>query len=338
MLGRQVGGGAMKTFPESTFPSRFQTLAAHEHPSRGAATFDPDDPSTMPTIQQNIDNWGRNYDWSEHGDEWSSPWGTTAALWWGMLFPRICSSLPARTILEIAPGHGRCTQYLIGLCQQLVVVDLNKSCIQACKQRFSQNHSITYHINDGKSLDMIPDGSIDFAFSYDSLVHVDSSTMEAYAHGLGRVLAPDGLGFLHHSNFGASIDPATGEHPAENPHWRDEGMTAAKFVDFCEAAGLECLSQELIQWGDAVDSDAFSRFTRVGSRFSARYQCWHNEGFAASARQTADLARVYGMADDGVISFHAHSAGGTSSRGRASDGLAGRALSAIFRLLPGRGR
>jgi hypothetical protein len=47
------------------------------------------------------------YDWKEAGEEWSQPWGSSAAQWTGTIFPRIRQCLPAGTILEVAPGFGR---------------------------------------------------------------------------------------------------------------------------------------------------------------------------------------------------------------------------------------
>src|SRR6478672_13346534 len=52
------------------------------------------------------------YDWREAGEEWSQPWGNSAAQWAGTIFPRIRECLPAGTTLEIAPGFGRWTHYL----------------------------------------------------------------------------------------------------------------------------------------------------------------------------------------------------------------------------------
>jgi hypothetical protein len=52
------------------------------------------------------------WDWSTQGDEWSTWWGGTPALWYGALLPRVHQWLPAPRVLEIAPGFGRWTQYL----------------------------------------------------------------------------------------------------------------------------------------------------------------------------------------------------------------------------------
>lgn len=49
------------------------------------------------------------YDWKDSGEEWSAPWGNSAAQWFGTILPRTSQCLPAGTILEIAPGFGRWT-------------------------------------------------------------------------------------------------------------------------------------------------------------------------------------------------------------------------------------
>ena len=77
------------------------------------------------------------YDWKEAGEEWSQPWGSSAAQWTGTIFPRIRECLPADTILEIAPGFGRWTHYLKDYCSELWAVDKSSDCIEACRQRFA---------------------------------------------------------------------------------------------------------------------------------------------------------------------------------------------------------
>src|SRR3954469_21448802 len=157
---------------------------------------------TMADVEENLAVWSTDWDWSTQGDEWSAWWGDTHALWYGALLPRIHAFLPAGTILEIAPGYGRWTQFLKEECERLVAVDLTERCIDACRERFSDATNIEYHVNDGRSLDMVADGSIDFAFSFDSLVHAEADVVGAYVEQLARKLSPDGIGFIHHSNIG----------------------------------------------------------------------------------------------------------------------------------------
>src|SRR3954464_15727991 len=101
----------------------------------------------MPEIDHNVAVWETSWDWSEQGEEWSGWWGGTPALWHGALLPRLHAFLPAPTILEIAPGYGRWTQYLKNCCDRLVVVDLAERCIEHCRERFSGASNIEYHVN-----------------------------------------------------------------------------------------------------------------------------------------------------------------------------------------------
>src|SRR5205807_774882 len=103
---------------------------------------------SMPTLDENIINWTTTLDWSERGDDWSRWWGDTSAEWYGAILPRIHAMVPAGTILEIAPGYGRWTQYLKDLCQRLVIVDLTEKCITHCRERFADSGNIEYHVND----------------------------------------------------------------------------------------------------------------------------------------------------------------------------------------------
>ena len=122
--------------------------------------------------------------------------------WYGTILPRIKSHVPTNRILEIGCGYGRWTQYLKDLCKNLIVIDLSEECIKASKQRFAECSHIEYHVNEGKSLDMIPNFSVDFVFSFDSLVHADEAVMKAYICQLHRIINNDGVAFIHHSNLG----------------------------------------------------------------------------------------------------------------------------------------
>lgn len=154
----------------------------------------------MPTVAQNL-YWDR-YDWRNGGEERSEQFWGTNALWSFVLYPRIERFLPTSSILEIAPGYGRWTQFLQGLCQSMVAVDLSEKCIEHCKVRFADGSHAHFYVNDGFSLAVVPDGSVDFAFSFDSLVHTEKDVLESYVAQLGAELTTDGMGFFHHSSLG----------------------------------------------------------------------------------------------------------------------------------------
>lgn len=259
----------------------------------------------MPEVDDNRRVWTDGWDWSKQGDEWSSWWGGTEAMWVGALFPRIHSFVPTGTVLEIAPGYGRWTQYLKDLCERFVLVDMAPNCIEHCRQRFADASNMEFHVNDGRSLEMVSDGSVDFAFSFDSLVHAEGDVLQGYLDQLARKLTPHGVGFFHHSNLGSYRTLRTLAHRTPSRvlrplvqrgllidlfSWRAEGVTADGFAAMCDAAGLACVSQETInwEWGYYL-IDALSIFTRHGSRWVRPRAVVRNPLFRSEARRMATL-------------------------------------------------
>jgi 2-polyprenyl-3-methyl-5-hydroxy-6-metoxy-1,4-benzoquinol methylase len=263
----------------------------------------------MPTVEENSQKWNAAYGWHDQGEVWSAPWGGSAAQWFGAILPRIHAFLPATTILEIAPGFGRWTTHLKDSCEHLIVVDLAENCIEACRRRFADESHITYHVNDGKSLAMVPDRSIDFAFSFDSLVHAEADVMRAYLEQLAAKLKPNGVGFLHHSNIGAyrrsfslsrripSVlrDRLIQGRIIDQTHWRAFSMTASLFAGFCEQAGLQCVSQEMVNWATKRLIDCFSVFTPKSSTWARPNVVVENPGFMREAAMIRRLSRLYGV-------------------------------------------
>ena len=264
----------------------------------------------MPDVSENRRTWNTPSSWSAGGDEWSGPWGGTELMWYGTLLPRLHAFLPAGTILELGPGHGRWTQYLKEVADRLVLVDLAEACIAACRERLGADSGISYHVNDGKSLDMVADRSIDLVFSFDSLVHAEADVLEAYLGQLASKLTPDGVGFIHHSNMGAyrrgtrlaRMVPErlrrvlTRRRLLVNLYaWRAESTTAELFAALCERAGLVCIAQEKIRWeyGRGL-TDVISLFAVPGSRWERTNVVFENPGFMEEAARLAEIARLYG--------------------------------------------
>ena len=218
----------------------------------------------MATIEENKRLWESQCDWSEAGDEWSVSWGGTRNLWEYVIYPRIKPYLPARVIVEIAPGFGRWTQYLQQYCDQLIAVDITPKCVEHCRRRFASSPHVEVLQNDGRTIPKTENGSVDFVFSFDSLVHVESDTLQAYLKEIGRVLRPNGVAFLHHSNLGKYkpiltlsrklpvfvSQAALKAHLIPVEHWRAESVTAAWLSSVSLEYGLYAIRQELINWGN----------------------------------------------------------------------------------------
>ena len=262
----------------------------------------------MPSIEENKSLFDGAYNWADGGDEWSVAWGGPSMQWYGTILPRIKSLVPTNTILEIACGYGRWTQYLKDLCKNLVVVDISEECIQACKQRFSGCSQIEYHLTDGTTLDMIADSSVDFVFSFDSLVHSGESVMEAYICQLQRILAHGGVAFIHHSNLGEYARTYSGIRKIpkledllirlgmleKQLHWRDFSVDAKKVERFAEENGLRCLSQEIIPWGTKrMFIDCISTIARNDSSVNTGNRIFRNRRFMEETRYLLLLSHLY---------------------------------------------
>jgi len=211
----------------------------------------------MPALEWNHSYWGRDYSWSEGGDEWSFTWGGSEAQWFGSLYPRLHRMLPARRILEIAPGRGRWTQYLIPMCSAFIGVDIAESCVIECSRRFAKAAHAGFIANDGVSLAAVPDASFDFVFSFDSLVHAELDVMQRYIPQIVQKLAPGGKAFLHHSNFAACDG---GGQPS--PHARAGSVSGGLIADLVKQSGGRMLVSELINWGTIDTIDCLSTFGR----------------------------------------------------------------------------
>jgi SAM-dependent methyltransferase len=263
----------------------------------------------MPGLGEIRATWDSPAGWTAAGDEWSGPWGGTESQWHGALLPRIHAWVPAQRILELGPGQGRWSQFLKQLAEELVLVDVAEHGIEACRRRFSGSDGIEYHVGDGRTLPMLADRSVDLAFSFDSLVHAEADVLADYARELARVLKPDGIGFLHHSNMAEHL--RAGAIARRVPGalrrrlivrgllinvygWRAESVSAAGFARDCHTAGLACIGQELIPWqyGRRL-TDAISVVTPVGSRHERPLRRVENRGFMREARALARTAPLY---------------------------------------------
>ena len=171
--------------------------------------------------------------------------------WYGSILPRVQRHLPAGMVLEIACGYGRWTNFLRQHCDRLIGVDLVGQCVQACRKRFDGDKRLSFVQNDGRSLEFVQDGSVDFVFSFDSLVHVDPSAIHGYLSQFSRILRPGGTAFLHHSNLAAYPLQAsilytpkvrrvfsTLRITERQHHNRDPSMSAERMVKIASDCGL----------------------------------------------------------------------------------------------------
>ena len=178
---------------------------------------------------------------------------------------------------------------------ELWAVDKSNECIEACRERFATHSHVHCVLNDGRSLSMVPDASVDFVFSFDSFVHPDREVVEAYLRQLGTKLKIGGRGLIHHSNFGEYVNSPRERLPEalakplikakilDWGHHRNPGMTAELFRALSAQNGLYCLSQELVNWRGRRLIDCLSLFVRSDSAPQSPTKIIRNPNFMREA-------------------------------------------------------
>ncbi len=197
--------------------------------------------------------WNDNSMWSDGGHEWSKPFGSTEKLWNEHIFDDL-KEFRGKKILEIAPGHGRITQFLSILASELLVVDLNENCILKTKEKLG-HHVLGYFVNSGNDLPKIRDNSQDLIFSFDSFVHIHKNVINDYIGEIRRVLKPGGRSYIHHSwlyngddlSFlncagRATMNPETFKNMVEMQGMRIIEQKPIKFNPSGNWNGIDCIS------------------------------------------------------------------------------------------------
>jgi SAM-dependent methyltransferase len=232
----------------------------------------------MPDLNWNKVIWGSTYDWNHSGEEWSAVWGGSEAQWFGTIFPRLHRFLPARRILEIAPGFGRWTKYLISACDEFVGIDLSAKCVDACRDRFASAKHAQFFANDGYSLATATNESFDLIFSFDSLVHAEVDVLTSYVPQVLRKLAPGGVAFLHHSNL-----LAYGNKIGMQQHGRAPTVSGDTVAELVKRADGAILIQEVVNWYGEHLIDCLTLFARRDSYPAAKAVRMQNPVFMGEA-------------------------------------------------------
>lgn len=163
--------------------------------------------------------------------------------WNQIIFPLI-RDLEFTTVLDLACGHGRNSEFLRRHTKSPHLVDINQSCIDACRMRFGDTKDGTrfrYHVTDGNHLKMIENERITLVYSWDSMVHFDKLIIRDYLLDIQRVLKPGGSAFLHHSNYG---ERAPDSNWATNTGTRSD-MSGKIMREYAAATGLDVVLQDI---------------------------------------------------------------------------------------------
>lgn len=243
----------------------------------------------MPDLAWNKLTWNGQYDWQGRGEEWSRKvWGSSEAQWFGSLYPRLHRFLPAASVLEIAPGFGRWTHFLLkDTRSHYLGVDIAEEAIHYCRDAFRQHPHARFEVNDGRHLVAAEESAYDLVFSFDSLVHAELDVLGGYIPEILLKLRPTGVAFIHHSNWAES--PESGE-PL---HYRAASGSASAVDELIRQAGGHVMIQECISWGKGRLIDCLTLFCRSDASAKPGTYRFENTAFMEEARLIRETQLPY---------------------------------------------
>ncbi len=121
---------------------------------------------------------------------------------------------PDQTGLEIGPGGGRWTRYLLNF-ERLYVVDFYPELLAEFRRTHSQRNIVPIR-NNGTDFPSVPDGAIDYLFSFGVFVHLDAPLIEGYLDNMRSVLKPGGNAVIHYSDMNKVMAQALRPNFSEN--------------------------------------------------------------------------------------------------------------------------
>lgn len=105
---------------------------------------------------------------------------------------------PETTVLEIGPGGGRWTRYMLDA-KQVIVVDPFQEILDVLAQTLPSD-KITAIRNSGTDFPGVAPGSVDFVFSFGVFVHLDPQVIADYLASMRPLLHADSKVFLQYAD------------------------------------------------------------------------------------------------------------------------------------------
>jgi SAM-dependent methyltransferase len=105
---------------------------------------------------------------------------------------------PDHIALEIGPGGGRWTRYLLNF-KTVYVVDYHAELLAELRRTFRHPNIVPVR-NNGTDFPGIPAQSVDFLFSFGVFVHFDAPIIESYLCNMKQLLRPHANVVIHYSD------------------------------------------------------------------------------------------------------------------------------------------
>ncbi len=183
----------------------------------------------------NAEIWNQ-WDWKAGGDEWTPSPEWKSSLVEHILKPQVPEG---SSVVEIGPGAGRWTEFLVPRASKYQGIDISRSCVEICSEKFKSATHASFRTNSGNNLPGVDDGSIDIIWSFDVFVHINLVDISSYLDEFKRALKPGGKAIIHHGT--------TGGHSGG---WRSDATTP-ELNALIEKKGL-IVKEQFGHWTDST--------------------------------------------------------------------------------------
>jgi cyclopropane fatty-acyl-phospholipid synthase-like methyltransferase len=130
--------------------------------------------------------------------------------------------------VEIGPGGGRWTRYLLGF-RTLFAVDYHQELLDELKQNFGRQSNIAYVKNHGTDFPGIDADSIDYLFSFGTFVHLDFDLIEAYLLSIRSIVRPTANIVIQYSDKNKIMARLNGGFSDNTPEKMRQAVQAAGY-------------------------------------------------------------------------------------------------------------
>jgi SAM-dependent methyltransferase len=96
-------------------------------------------------------------------------------------------------VLDVACGIGRVGRFLAPLVGKYVGIDFSDNMIRLARSRFKKTPNVEFHVNDGRTLQPLPDDTFHLAFCECAFQHMEKDNTRSYIKEVHRVLRKDGV-------------------------------------------------------------------------------------------------------------------------------------------------
>lgn len=96
---------------------------------------------------------------------------------------------PRQKAVEIGPGGGRWTRYLLGF-ETVFAIDHHSEVLAELRRNFRRATNLETVCNSGTDFPGLARGSVDYVFSFGTFVHFDFDVIESYFRSLQAIVKP----------------------------------------------------------------------------------------------------------------------------------------------------